>query len=131
MEGMFFRSLIAWFVIIVIETIHGIARRLLLVPIVGESDSNRIGVFIGSALILMVVWFLYGWLKVFSRPAQLFVGLLWCSLTFCFEVGLGFGLGYSLDQMLVGYNPNQGGLMLFGMAIMLFSLIIVSKFRAT
>ncbi|MGD9563332.1 MAG: hypothetical protein AB7W44_13730 [Pyrinomonadaceae bacterium] len=117
--------------IIVVETIHGITRRLLLVPFVGESASNQIGVFIGSALILMVVWYLYGWLKVFSRRAQLFVGLLWCALTFCFEIRLGFSLGYSLDQMLVGYNPSLGGLMLFGMVILLFSLVIVSKFRAT
>ena len=128
---MFIRSLIVWLAIIAVETIHGIIRRLLLVPLVGESASNQIGVFIGSALILLVVWFLYGWLKVFSSRAQLLVGFLWCSLTFCFEMGLGFGLGYSLDQLLVEYNPGQGGLMLFGMAILLFSLVIVSKLRAT
>ncbi|MFB2707317.1 hypothetical protein [Marinobacter shengliensis] len=99
-------------------------------PIVGESTSNQIGVFVGSALILVVVWFFYGWLKVFSKRSQLIVGLLWCSLTLCFEISLGFALGYSWDQVLVGYNPFQGGLMLFGMVLLLFSLVIVSKLRA-
>ena len=119
-----------WFVIIAVETVHGITRRLLLEPLVGESASNQIGVLIGSALILMVVWFLYGWLKAFSVREQLLIGLLWCFLTFCFEIGLGFSLGYSPDKMLVGYDPSQGGLMLLGMAILLFSLIIVAKLRA-
>jgi len=35
----------------------------LVLPIVGESASNQIGVFIGSALVLVVIWFFYGWLK--------------------------------------------------------------------
>lgn len=127
---MLYRSLLIWLLIIAVETIHGTIRRLLLVPVAGEPLSNQIGVFVGSGLILLLVWFLYDWLKVYSQLAQLLIGLLWCSLTFCFEIGLGYGLGYSLDQMLVGYNPSQGGLMLFGMGIMLLSLVIVSKFRA-
>jgi hypothetical protein len=128
---MFFRSLLIWIVIIAVETIHGIVRRLLLVPIVGEPLSNKIGVFVGSVLILVVVWFLYGWIRAYSLGAQLLIGSLWCFLTFGFEIGLGYGLGYSLDQILIGYNPSQGGLMLLGMAILFFSLVIVSKFRAT
>lgn len=127
---MIYRALVVWLAMIAVETIHGIVRRWLLVPVVGERLSNQMGVFIGSVLIIVVVYALYGWLNVFFRQQQFLVGLLWCALTFIFELGLGYGLGYSLDQMLVDYKPGQGGFMLFGMAVMLFSLMIAAKLRA-
>lgn len=123
------RPLLTWLTIITAETLHGILRRLLLVPLAGEQLSNQIGVFIGSGLILLVVYGLYDWLKVYSRPAQLRVGLLWCVLTIAFEFGLGYALGLETARMLADYDPRQGGLMLFGMAVMLFSLPIVARLR--
>ncbi len=127
---MLFRALLAWLAIMAVETIHGIVRRVLLVPVVGEPISNQIGVFLGSLLIILVVYFLYVWLKVYSRGPQLLVGLLWCFLTVLFEVGVGLVLGYGMDQMLDNYNPMKGGLMSFGLAVLLFSLVIVAKFRS-
>lgn len=127
--SMLLRALLIWIVIIAVETIHGIVRRILLVPLVGESLSNQAGVFIGSGLIVVVVWTAYDWLAAYSLRAQLLIGALWCLLTFSFETGLGYSLGYSPDQILAGYDPWQGGLMLFGMVILLCSLLIVSRLR--
>ena len=124
---MVFRATVVWLIIIGIETVHGILRRLLLVPMVGESRSNQIGVFIGSVLVLFVAWSFSGWLHAESILAKLRVGLLWCVLTFCFEIGVGHLLGVDIGHVLAAYNPFQGGLMLLGMAVMFFSLVIVSS----
>ena len=47
------RSLTIWLVLIVAEIAHGILRAIVIMPIVGEFRSNQIGVFNGSAIILM------------------------------------------------------------------------------
>ncbi len=43
-----------WLVLICAEILHGIARAALLVPHVGEFQSSQIGVFTGSAIILVI-----------------------------------------------------------------------------
>jgi hypothetical protein len=73
----------------------------------------------------------YDWIKADTVSAKLQVGFFWCFLTFGFELGLGLALGYRLQQILAGYNLARGGLMVFGMAILFFSLIIVSKLRGS
>ena len=49
------RAVAVWLVIILAEILHGIARGLLLVPLVGEFRSSQIGVFTGSLIILATV----------------------------------------------------------------------------
>ena len=48
------RCLAIWLLIISAEILHGILRAILLVPLVGEFRSNQIGVFTGSAIILVI-----------------------------------------------------------------------------
>lgn len=52
------RSLIVWLLIIVAEIVHGILRAIALVPALGEFRSNQIGVFTGSAIILVISYVL-------------------------------------------------------------------------
>jgi hypothetical protein len=40
--------------LIAVEFVHGILRAIFLVPVVGDFRARRIGVFIGSGLILLV-----------------------------------------------------------------------------
>jgi hypothetical protein len=79
---------------------------------------------------LAVVWFFYEWLQVVTVKGQLVVGAGWCVLTILFEVSLGLALRLSWQRLLADYDIRQGGLMLFGMLILVFSLRIVSLIRA-
>ena len=126
---MYIRSFVVWVVMIVAETIHGILRRLFLLPIAGEIYSNQIGVFIGSLIILIVARIFYDWIRADSVLAQVKIGVLWCLLTFGFEFGLGLAFGYSVHKILKDYDLSNGGLMLIGMMILASSLVIVSKLR--
>ncbi|MCA9362395.1 hypothetical protein KC906_03385 [Candidatus Kaiserbacteria bacterium] len=127
---MLLRALVVWLMIIALETLHGIVRQVFIAPNIGDLPARQLGVFTGSLLILAVVWFFYEWLQVVTVKGQLVVGAGWCVLTILFEVSLGLALGLSWQRLLSDYDIRQGGLMLFGMLILVFSLRIVSLIRA-
>jgi len=52
----FVRGFIVWLIIILAESLHGAARRLLLEPYVGEFRAKQIAVFTGSAMILAIAF---------------------------------------------------------------------------
>lgn len=113
------RALVVWLVIILAETVHGVLRQVLLVPLVGDWPTRRIGVLLGSLIIFTIAWLCSGWLGARTVRGQLGVGLAWVALTIAFEFALGASLGLSLARMLEDYNPVRGGLMAFGLLFML------------
>lgn len=122
------RSFAIWLVLIVAEIAHGILRAIVLVPVVGEFRSNQIGVFTGSAIILVIAYFTIRWIGA-KRPSELLlVGLIWLVLTVTFEVLFGrFVVKLSWDRIVSDYNVLNGGLMPLGLLFLFFSPMVVSK----
>ena len=83
------RAFAVWLVIIATETVHGILRGILLVPIVGDLPARQIGVLIGSLLIFSVAYLFIRWMAALTKLQFLAMGLLWVVLTVLFEIGLG------------------------------------------
>ncbi len=52
-----FRALVIWLLIAAAEVLHGILRVRLLNRRVGDHRARQIGVFSGSAIILLIAWF--------------------------------------------------------------------------
>jgi hypothetical protein len=123
------RVFAVWFLIAVAESVHGTLRRLFLVPRIGELLSHQIGVVIGSALIFTITWLCIRWFGPGTHREQLQVGALWVVLTLIFEFTLGYFFGYSLDRILADYNIAQGGLMVFGVLLMLFAPAFAARAR--
>jgi hypothetical protein len=122
------KGLVAWLCIIGAETIHGIARRLFLEPLVGDLRARQISVFVGSTLILAITFIFFRWLDASGTPHYFLTGLMWVTLTVAFEVLLGrFVLGVSWEQIASDYNIANGGLMVVGLLIMLFAPYIIAK----
>lgn len=111
-----------------VETIHGILRGLLLVPLTDQIRANQIGVAVGSSLILLVTLFTINWIGAVRTSALLKVGAIWVLLTIAFEVGLGYAFG-GWERVYMDYDPRQGGLMPIGLFIMLFSPLIARRVR--
>ena len=58
------------------------------------------------------------------------VGFLWLSLTLAFEVLFGrLVMGASWERLASDYNVLKGGLLPFGMLVLLLSPLIASKVR--
>jgi len=125
------RSLAVWLLIICAEVLHGILRAILLVPIVGEFRSNQIGVFTGSAIILVIAYFTIRWIGAKWTSELLTVGFLWLLLTVAFEVLFGrFVMDLSWERLGADYNVLNGGLIPLGLLVLSFSPMIAAKLRA-
>jgi hypothetical protein len=124
------RALAAWLVIIAAETVHGVLRQLLLMPLVGDLRARQIGVLIGSAIIFAIACWLSRWMAAGTTRAQLAVGAVWVALTVAFEVGLGTLLGLTRERMLADYDPTAGGFMAFGLLFMWLAPLLAARVRA-
>lgn len=121
--------MLVWLAIIAAETIHGIARGLLLVPAVGDQRSRQIGVFIGSAIIFAIAWLTIRWISARKTGELLLVGIVWVVLTFTFEIGLGWVIGFSWERIFSDYDIGAGGLMMAGLLFMLFAPFLAARSR--
>jgi hypothetical protein len=123
------RSLAVWALIIGVESLHGILRRLFLEPLIGDMPARRVSVLAGSLLIVVVALVCSRWLAARSRWEQLLVGGLWVVLTVAFEIGLGRAFGYGWPRILSDYDLARGGLMPLGLLAMLFTPLAADFLR--
>jgi len=123
------RALLVWLLMMVIETIHGVLRNLLLVPLVGDLRARQFGVFIGSALILGIAVLLIDWIRPSSVRELLVIGAMWLALTLAFEFGLGHALGRPWNALLSDYDLTRGGLLSIGMVVLALSPWLAARIR--
>jgi hypothetical protein len=116
-----------WLMMMVVETIHGVLRNLLLVPLVGDLRARQLGVFIGSALILGVAVLLIHWIRPSSDRDLLMIGAMWLALTLAFEFGLGYALGRPWSALVADYDLTRGGLLSIGMVVLALSPCIAAR----
>ena len=123
------KAIAVWVLIVIAEFIHGTIRQLFIAPMIGDMLSRQVGVFVGSAIILLISWLSARWLGAKTLKNQLQVGALWVVLIVVFEVGLGTALGYTRERILSDYNLAQGGLMGLGLLFMLLAPALGAKLR--
>jgi hypothetical protein len=124
------RVLVVWLLIAAAETLHGIARTLWLVPLVGDHAARQIGVVTGSLLIFAITWLAVRWLGLFGRRELVAAGALWVVLMLAFEIVLGravFGFGW--DRIAAEFDPSRGGLMLLGLAALWLMPLFTARLR--
>lgn len=111
------RAFAIWLALVATESVHGVWRRLVLEPRLGDLRARQVSVFSGALLIVLVFWFTLKW--VGPQPARRWwqLGLLWLSLTLAFELGLGRATGMSWDRIASDFDPRRGGLLAFGMLV--------------
>lgn len=124
------RAVLIWLLLIAAEIVHGILRAIALVPLAGEFRSNQIGVFTGSAIILVIACLTIRWIGATQRSELLTVGAIWLALTVAFEVLFGrFVVGLSWERIFADYNLLRGGLMPLGLLFLFFAPMIAGRLR--
>jgi hypothetical protein len=123
------RAVLVWMAIILVETLHGAAREIFIAPRIGDLRARQLGVFIGCALIFGLTWISVRWIGAQTRRALLSTGFLWVALTLIFEISFGRAVGASWDRIFSDYNPARGGLMLFGLAFMWVAPLLAARLR--
>jgi hypothetical protein len=56
------RAVGIWLTLVVVESIHGVTRRLLLEPRLADLRARQVSVFTGAALLTLAFWFTLKWL---------------------------------------------------------------------
>lgn len=125
-----FRALLVWLVIVGIETVHGILRSLLLMPVVGDFRARQISVLTGSLLIFGVACILIDWIQAKTSKQLILVGVMWVLFTVIFEIVLGrLILGLSWNRITEDYDLSQGGLLGFGLLFMAAAPLLAQLLR--
>lgn len=123
------RGLAVWLVIMLVETLHGLLRGLLLVPRVGEDMAGRIGWPIGLVIVLGISIALAPWMATRDTSALLRLGGLWALLTLVFEITIGLLRGFDVPHMLAELNPLAGGLAIYSLAVMFLAPLLAARLR--
>jgi hypothetical protein len=124
------KAISVWLLIIVIESVHGVLRNLFLAPAIGDFEARQAGVFIGSALILLIAWLMAPWMNLSGRAQFAGVGLLWVGLTLVFEFSLGLAMGLSWERIASDYDITRAGLLPLGFIVMAFAPYAGTRLRA-
>ncbi|OKH53915.1 hypothetical protein NIES2101_09215 [Calothrix sp. HK-06] len=126
----YLKALAIWFVIILAETLHGAARTLLLVPLVGDFTARQISVFTGAVIILFIAALFIHWLHTVNIYQLLGIGILWLCLTLTFEIVLGrLVFQYTWERILSDYDILHGGLLPIGLLVLALAPLITAKIR--
>lgn len=123
------RAFATWVFIAVAESIHGILRRIFILPVLGDLRAHQVGMLVGCLIIFAVAWFCIRWIDARTFSEQLKVGAFWMVLMAIFEMSLGLAFGYSQERIFADYNVVEGRLMIFGMMFMLFAPALAAKAR--
>ena len=124
------RALAVWLLIIFAESVHGTLRQFFLAPLIGDFAARRIAFFVALLLIFLIAYFFIRWISAPNVKSLFAVGLMWMILMTLFEFGLGlFVMNYSWARMLEDYDVSRGGLMGFGLLLMIFAPWLATKVR--
>lgn len=127
-----FKILIAWIAIMVLEVGNGLLRKVIVEPFVGDLPARQVGVAIGSLMVVLVAYLLADWLRLRRWPAMIVVGLTWVFLTTVFDALLGrMVMSLSWDRIWSDYDIPNGGLMPFGLLVVALSPFVGSWLRRT
>jgi hypothetical protein len=121
------RAVAIWLMLVAVESIHGLMRRLLLEPHFGDLPARQTSVLIGTVLIVLVFWFTLKWLGPQPRWRWWEMGLLWLTLTIAFEIGLGRAAGMSWDRIASDFDPRRGGFLAFGMLVIVVAPRVLAE----
>ena len=121
------RTVGIWLTLVGVESIHGVIRRLVLEPHLGDLPARQVSVFTGAVLIIVVFWFTLRWLGPQPRRRWWEIGLLWLTLTLAFEIGLGRVAGASWERIASDFNPRRGGFLGLGMLVILVAPRVLAE----
>jgi len=113
-----------------VETAHGVARALWLVPMVGDFRARQIGVFTGSILNFAVAALFIRWLRPRSVGEAARIGVLWLALTVTFEMAFGRLVAQaSWERIASDYDLAHGGLLPIGLVLLVLTPMLTAKWR--
>lgn len=122
------RGLLIWLAIMLVETVHGVLRGLLLVPRIGPAAAERIGWPVAAVLVIAIATLAIRWTGLTGRAALLRLGVAWAVLTVLFELAIGWLRGLDAQALLAALKPASGTIP-WSAALMLVAPLVAARLR--
>jgi len=112
------------------ETLHGIARTVLIVPRIGKDRAVKLSALTGSILAFAICWFFVPSIGLVGAPAHLFLGLVLVAFMAVFDLAMGkVVMRKSWRKLGADFDPRSGNYLVFGLAFLLLAPLLVSLLR--
>lgn len=112
------------------ETLHGIARTVLLVPRLGKGRALKLSIVSGSALGFLVCYALVPGVGLKTIPEHLYLGMVLALFMAGFDLAMGkLLLRRSWSKAFSDFNPATGNLLIFGLVLLVFFPALVAYLR--
>lgn len=106
---MWWKSLLFWFVLMVLAILNGTVRIKLIIPYAGLTAGLAISTIMLCVLILLATWLSIRWMGPSTGSQAWSIGLLWLAMTLGFEFGAGhFLFKKPWSELLLDYDITQG-----------------------
>ena len=105
-----------------VETLHGVARTIFVVPKIGNKRAKQYSVISGTLLAFVVCYIMVPWLDIHIEYQLVLVGLVLAVFMASFDIILAkFVVKLKWKSIINDFNPAKGNYLIFGM----LSLIII------
>lgn len=112
------------------ETLHGIARTVLVVPRIGKERAVKLSALTGSILAFAICWFLVPSIGFVGAAEHVFLGLVLAAFMAAFDLTIGkMVLRKPWRKLGADFDPRSGNYLVFGLAFLLLAPLLVSWLR--
>ncbi|MEJ5999844.1 hypothetical protein [Paucibacter soli] len=113
------------------ETLHGIARTLLLVPRIGKQRAIKLSALTGSLLALLICLALVPAIGLSGVRQHLLLGLVLALFMAGFDLAIGkLLLRKSWSKLWPDFDPRSGNYLSLGLAFLVWAPLLASWLRA-
>ena len=105
---MLLRAAGVWLIILVLASLNGAVRDLVVAPRIGDTPARAISTLVLCGLVLLVTWLSIRWIGPGSARHGWGLGFFWLALTLVFEFGAGRLSGKPWPVILADYNLLRG-----------------------
>jgi len=122
------RGLVVWLLLMGVETLNGTLREIFIVPILGGRHARQVSMPIALLVIFSITLASIRWIGTIDKRQLFLLGVIWSVMTVCFEYLIAVvALGQSWETFAQDYYISSGGLMPFGLVLLLFSPLLASR----
>ena len=124
------RAVVVWLGILVLASLNGAVRDLVLAPRMGDTLARALSTITLSALVLLVTWYTVTWIGPHTIRGALLVGLLWLLLTLAFEFLGGHYLFHKpWSALLADYDLRRGRIWIMVLVITFAAPLWLGRLR--
>ncbi len=129
--SMLLRAILIWLGILILASVNGAMRDLLVAPRVGDLMARAVSTIILCVLIGLVTWWSIDWIRPLNSRAALEIGIVWLVLTLTFEFGFGhFVSRKPWAELLADYDVQRGRIWVLVLVATLFAPLWAGWVRA-